>query len=139
MLTYSFDFAQTCRRIKQLVDSSTELQLILELAVEGFILPRNWRSLDKVTQSSAPLDNPSSRTAAQILSDFRQRREGWKTLTHRSLVTASYTTAELSKQFIDGILGEVSRNRSQDADVTLCRVFWNPHSPDSEDDICRPI
>jgi hypothetical protein len=112
------------------VDSSLKLGAIIELAVEGFEMTKNWRRPTN-TNSHADADAPdvtsnqvgkyTKPTTADALLEFREYLEKYRRLDHSSQVTIPDSpTAFNIPQLIDGIWGYVTADRPY-------LVLLNPH------------
>lgn len=101
--------------MNSIVFRSPELQLILELAVEGFRLMKNWRLSIYKTQG---------KSSTQMLSEFSNRIERRRNLDYISSVAAPYEV-EYFEQVVNGRVGYESTWSEYERKL----IIWDPHVP----------
>jgi hypothetical protein len=95
---------QTCHRLADLVKGSSELQLIIELAVQG-LRPRNYPIRN---HQGAKLNFTKKKLAIDELSSLHKSTRAWQTL--RPFVSASIPLERYEYEIDEGVFGHALRN-----------------------------
>jgi hypothetical protein len=95
---------QTCHRLADLVKGSSELQLIIELAVQGLRL-RNYPIRD---HQGAKLNFTKKKLAIDELSSLHKSTRAWQTL--RPFVSASIPLERYEYEIDEGVFGHALRD-----------------------------
>jgi hypothetical protein len=95
---------QTCHRLADLVNGSSELQLIIELAVQG-LRPRNYPIRNN---QAAKLNFTKKKSTIDELSSLHKSTRAWQTL--RPFVSASIPLERYEYEIDEGVFGHALKD-----------------------------
>lgn len=106
---------QTCQRLRGLVDTTAQLQLAIELFIDG-LLP-----LELPTQSAVAAPPP---TASENVALLRRRRTAWESLEPNNVLSLDLKSEVYVTYEVAGAIFAQGKPRTNDTEPTSSIDFW---------------